>query len=102
MSNDILALLFSGFLALMLGLYILFMYRNLLRIIIGVEVMSKGITILFLAAGAWQGKIPQVQSLIVTFIIVETVLAAIMLALVVTVHKIYNSLDIQLLSKLKG
>ncbi len=86
----------------MLGVYILFMYRNLLRIIIGVEVMAKGITLLFLAAGAFQGKIAFIQSLVVTFIIVETILAAIMLALVFTVHKIYDSLDIQLLSKLKG
>jgi multisubunit Na+/H+ antiporter MnhC subunit len=40
--------------------------------------------------------------LLVTFIIVETVLAAIMLALAVRAQKIHSSLDIRNLSKLRG
>jgi len=78
------------------------LYRNLLRLIIGVEVLSKGVTLVFLSAGIYRQDMGFIQSLIVTFIIVETVLAAIMLALAVRAHKIYGSLDIRNLSKLRG
>jgi len=102
MSNPILLLIACGLLIMMLGVYLLFMYRNLLRLIVGVELLAKGITLLFLGAGFFRQEIGFIQSLIVTFIIVETVLAAIMLALVIRAHKIYGSLDIRLLSKLRG
>jgi NADH-quinone oxidoreductase subunit K len=102
MSNDILLLLACGLLIMMLGIYMLIMYRNLLRLIIGVELVAKGVTLLFLGAGVFRGEIGFIQSLVVTFIIVETVLAAVMLALAVRVHKIYGSLDIRHLSKLRG
>jgi len=102
MTEELIALLFCGVLVFMLGIYLLLTYRNLLRLIIGVEVMAKGVTLILLAAGVARQGIGFIQSLLVTFIIVETILAAIMLALVVIVNRIYGSLDVKLLSKLKG
>jgi multisubunit Na+/H+ antiporter MnhC subunit len=102
MNREVFLLLGSGLLVMMLGIYMLILYRNLLRLIIGVEIVSKGVTLIFLAAGIYRQDIGFIQSLIVTFIIVETVLAAIMLALAVRAHKIYGSLDIRNLSKLRG
>lgn len=102
MNKDILILLGCGLLLMMLGVYMLALYRSLLRLIVGVEVMAKGVTLVFLAAGVYRQDIGFIQSLIVTFIIVETVLAAVMLSLAVRAHKIYGSLDIRNLSKLRG
>lgn len=102
MSETIVILLFTGLLVFMIGIYLLFAYCNLLRLIVGVEVMAKGITLVLLAAGIVRRDIGFIQSLVVTFIIVETILAAMMLGLVFIVHRIYNSLDVKLLSKLKG
>jgi multisubunit Na+/H+ antiporter MnhC subunit len=102
MTNETFLLLSCGLLVMMLGVYMLILYRNLLRLIIAVEVVAKGVTMIFLAAGLHRQDIGFIQSLIVTFIIVETVLAAIMLALAVRAHKIYGSLDIRNLSKLRG
>ena len=102
MSNQVFLLMSCGLLVLMLGVYMLILYRNLLRLIIAVEVIAKGVTLIFLAAGIYRQDIGFMQSLLVTFIIVETVLAAIMLALAVRAHKIYGSLDIRNLSKLRG
>ncbi len=102
MNNEVLLLFGCGLLVMMLGVYMLVLYRNLIRLIIGVEVVSKGVTLIFLAAGLFRQDVAFIQSLVVTFIIVETVLAAVMLALVVGVHRIYGSLDIRHLSKLKG
>ncbi len=102
MNNEILLLLGCGVFLVLMGVYMLILYRNLLRLIIGVEVVSKGITLILLAAGIVRQDIGFIQSLIVTFIIVETVLAAIMLSLAVRTQKIYRSLDIRHLSKLRG
>ena len=102
MNNEILLLMSCGILLVMVGVYMLILYRNLLRLIVGVEVVSKGVTLVFLAAGVYRQDIGFIQALLVNFIIVETVLAAIMLALVVGAHKIYRSLDIRNLSKLRG
>ena len=102
MNKEILLLLSCGILLVMTGVYMLVLYRNLLRLIIGVEIVAKGVTLVFLSAGVYRQDIGFIQSLLVTFIIVETVLAAIMLALAVRAQKIYGSLDIRNLSKLRG
>ena len=102
MLDEVVLLLFFGFLIFMLGAYLLFSYRNMLRLILGVETMAKGITLVLLAAGVYRDNISLVQTLIVTFIIVETILAAIMLGIVVISQRIYGSLDVRLQSKLRG
>ena len=102
MNREILLLLSCGILLTMTGVYMLVLYRNLLRLIIGVEIVAKGVTLIFLSAGVYRQDIGFIQSLLVTFIIVETVLAAIMLALAVRAQKIHGSLDIRNLSKLRG
>ncbi len=102
MTSEVYGLLFFGLLTVMVGVYILLGYRNLIRIMLGVEVISKGLTMTFLAAGLHQGRPDFIQALIVTFIIVETILAAVMLGIVIISHKIHVTLDIRRQSKLKG
>ena len=102
MSSEILLLLASGFLVVLLGLYMMILYRNLLRLIIGIELVAKGVTLILLGAGVARQSMAFIQSLLVTFIIVETVLAAVILALAIRAYQVHGSLDIRLLSKLKG
>lgn len=100
--SDVTLLIFFGLVIFMAGVYMLFAYRNIIRLMLAVEVMAKGITLLLLAAGLIRQSVNFIQALIIGFIIVETILAAVMIAIVVRAHKIYESLDIRLLSKLKG
>ena len=102
MTEETILLLLSGLLLFMVGVDLMFAYRSLLRVILGVEVMAKGVTLVLLAAGVFRGSVEYIQSLIVTFIIVETILAAVVLAITFVAQRIYNSLDIRNLSKLKG
>ncbi len=51
MNNEIFLLLSCGIAGVDAGVYILILYRNLLRLIIGVEIIAKGVTLVFLAAG---------------------------------------------------
>ena len=102
MTDQVFALAFTGLLAFMIGIFLLLCYRNLLRIVLAVEVLAKGITLLLLAAGAHLGQIGLAQSLIVTFIIVETILAGMLLAITVICQRTNRSLDVRLLTRLKG
>ena len=77
-------------------------FRNLIRVVLGVEVISKGLTLTLLASGLHQGRVDISQTFIVTFIIVETILAAVMLGIIIVAHKIHVTLDIRRQSKLKG
>jgi NADH-quinone oxidoreductase subunit K len=95
-------LLFFGLVAAMIGVYLLLGVRNLLRVVLSVEVLSKGVTLILLASGVYRQALPTIQSLIVTFIIVETIVTAIMLALIVICQRTNATLDIRSLSRLKG
>ncbi len=102
MTEAVVGLFCAGFLVFSIGLYLLLSYRNLLRLVLGVEVLAKGVTLVLLAAGAHLGMTALVQSLIVTFIIVETILAAVLLSIVVVCHRTNLTLDVRVLSRLKG
>ena len=76
--------------------------RNLIRILIGVEVMSKAVT-LALAGGGWlSGRTSLAQALIVTLILVEVVVIAVAAGVVIAAHGRNKSLDVRELRRLKG
>ncbi len=102
MADPVFVLLLTGLFLFLVGVFLLFTYRNLLRLVLAVEVLAKGITLVLLAAGVRQGELAVIQAMLVTFIVVETVLAAVLLAIVVVCHRTYASLDVRLLSRLKG
>ncbi len=102
MTDLVYLLVFFGLLVAMIGGYVLLGFRNLIRVVLGVEVISKGLTLTLLASGLHQGRVDISQTFIVTFIIVETILAAVMLGIIIVAHKIHVTLDIRRQSKLKG
>jgi NADH:ubiquinone oxidoreductase subunit K len=101
-AEPVFLLLLTGLLLFQVGVFLLFTYRNLLRLVLAVEVLAKGITLVLLAAGVQRGELAVIQAMIVTFIVVETVLAAVLLAIVVVCQRTNNSLDMRLLSRLRG
>jgi multisubunit Na+/H+ antiporter MnhC subunit len=97
-------LLFLGFAAglLFIGLYALLTMKNMIKLFIGFEVMSKGVSLALLATGFAKSNILLAQSLVITFIVVEVSLVATALAIIVNVTRHTQSLDIRNLTKLKG
>ena len=76
--------------------------RNLIRILIGVELLTKGVT-LALAGGGWLSeKTNLAQALIVTLILVEVVVIAVAAGVVIAAHARTRSLDVRQLQRLKG
>jgi NADH-quinone oxidoreductase subunit K len=83
------------------GLYGLLTVRNLFQVIIALQLMVKGAIIALVLAGKMSGQINLGQSLAVTVIVADTIVAVIGLALAVQVKRHTGSLDVQKLSTLR-
>ncbi len=82
-----------------IGLYGLLITRNLIKVVVALQVLVKGALLGLVAAGAASGKINLGQSLAV--IVVDTVVAVIGLALAMQVKRRMGTLDVKELSTLK-
>lgn len=85
-----------------IGLYILLVSRNLLRMLIGYEIMAKGVTLAIISAGSANGKIVLSQTMAITVIVIEVVFIAVALAVVMLVHRQHQSISVRRLTDLKG
>ena len=89
------ALVFAGLLGLLAR-------RNLIKLLIAVEIVGKGVSLLLVGTGFAKGSLLTAQALVVTFIVVEVSLVATAMALVINVARHTKSLDVRRLAKLKG
>jgi len=89
------ALIFAGLLGLLAR-------RNLIKLLIAVEIIGKGISLLLLSTGFAKGHILTAQALVITFIVVEVSLVATALALVINIYRHTKGLDVRKLAQLKG
>ncbi len=85
-----------------IGLYCLLTSRNMIKLLIGLEVMAKAAVLSFIAAGHARGETFLSQSLVITFIVVEVCIVAVALALAINAYRNTGSLDVRKLAKLKG
>lgn len=84
------------------GIYCLLATRNLIRILIALEILTKGVTLLLIAAGYAIGQMSLAQALVITLIIIEVVVIAVAAGIVIGIHKYNETLDIRKLRNLKG
>lgn len=97
-------LLYIAFAAVLVfvGLYCLLSMRNLIKLFIGIEVISKGVSLALVATGFAKKNILVAQALAVTFIVIEVSVVATALAIIINTYRHTRSLDIRKLAKLKG
>jgi len=84
-----------------IGLCGLLITRNLIRVVVALQVLVKGALLALVAAGTASGKINLGQSLAVIVIVVDTVVAVIGLALALQVKRRMGTLDVKELATLK-
>jgi NADH-quinone oxidoreductase subunit K len=84
-----------------IGLYGLLITRNLIKVVVALQVLVKGALLAIVAAGTASGKINLGQSLAVMVIVVDTVVAVIGLALALQVKRRMGTLDVKELATLK-
>ncbi len=88
-----------------IGLYILMAKRNILKIILGIEMMLSGCNIAIISIGgmlAQNGVDPLAQSVVIISIAVGAGIAALAVALAALAYSRFGTLDITKLSELKG
>jgi NADH:ubiquinone oxidoreductase subunit K len=95
----------SGIFAVLLfaiGIYCILATHNLIRVLIGIEILIKGVTLLVIAAGLKSGNLGLAQALVITIIVIEVVIMTVAVGVVLGVHRLTGSLDARNIRKLKG
>jgi NADH:ubiquinone oxidoreductase subunit K len=85
-----------------IGIYTIIATRNLIRTLLGLELTTKAVTLLFILIGFLSGRTGIAQALVITVIIIEVVVIAIAAGLVLGVFRHHHSLDTRNLRNMKG
>jgi NADH:ubiquinone oxidoreductase subunit K len=85
-----------------LGIYCLLTMKNTVKLLIGVEVIAKGVTLAFIATGWTKSNLLLAQSLVISVIVVDVAVIATALAIIISINRHTQSLDVRKLTKLKG
>jgi len=89
-------------LLLVTGLYSLLATKNLIRILISLEILMKAATLLIITVGYAANRVALAQVMAITLIIVEVVAVAVAMGIVVGIHRHNGTLDTRKLRNLKG
>jgi NADH:ubiquinone oxidoreductase subunit K len=76
--------------------------RNLIKIMVALQILGKAAILALAMAGQASGSLNVGQSLAVTVIVADTIVAVVGLALAVQVRRRFGTLDVKTLSTLKG
>lgn len=91
-----------GVLLLLTGAYCILVSQNLIRILIGIELFTKAVTLMLVAAAYANGRNGLGQSLVITLIVVEVVVIAVAAGVIINSYQHTNGLDARNLRNLKG
>ncbi len=84
-----------------IGFYGLMAMRNLIKVVVALQIMVKGAMIALVAAGQMTGRLQVAQSMALTVVVADTIVAVVGLALAVQVRRCQGTLDIHALSSLR-
>ena len=84
------------------GFYCILVTRNLMRAIIGLELLIKAVTLLMIVTGYVSGKPALTQAFVITVIVIEVVLVVVAGGIALRVFHHNDNLDVRKLTKLKG
>lgn len=85
-----------------IGFYGLLITRNLIKIVIVLQIMVKAAIIALVLAGKSSGNLGLGQSVASTVIVADTIVAVIGLALAIQVRRRFGTVDVRKISSLQG
>lgn len=83
------------------GFYCLLATRNLIKVIVGLQLIVKGVALAFVLAGNLNDQVNLAQTMALTVIVADTIVAVVGLALAVQIRHKLGTLDTKALSTLK-
>jgi multisubunit Na+/H+ antiporter MnhC subunit len=84
------------------GLWCMLATRNLVRILIGLEILMKSVTFFLIAAGYLSGRMALAQALVVTVIVIEVVVVVVVAGIILGFYRKHDSLDVGNTKRMKG
>ena len=96
---DLVVILVLGLLG--VGFYGLLITRNLIKVVVALQILVKGAMVALVLAGNLSHQTNLGQSLAVTVIVADTIVAVIGLSLAVQVRRHFGTLDIKSLTTLR-
>jgi NADH:ubiquinone oxidoreductase subunit K len=85
-----------------MGIYCILATYNMIRTLIGVELLIKAVTLLIIAAGSIAGRGALSQEMVITLIVVEVVVMVVAAGIVLGTYKYDEALDVRTLRDMKG
>ncbi|MBE0682613.1 MAG: NADH-quinone oxidoreductase subunit K [Anaerolineales bacterium] len=84
------------------GFYGLLITRNLIKVVMMLQILIKAVVLALVFAGKISGNLGLGQSTAATVIVADTIVAVVGLALAVQVRRRFGTLDVPQISTLKG
>jgi len=84
------------------GFYGLLITRNLIKIVMVLQILIKAVILALILAGKLSGNTGLGQSIAATVIVADTIVAVVGLALAVQVRRRFGTLDVPKISTLRG
>ena len=83
-----------------IGIFSLVSRGNLIKMVMGLELLGKGVSLLFILGGYLSGNTGVSQAVVFTLIAIEAVVAGLALALVILARRVWKTFDIAAISRL--
>ena len=84
------------------GVYCILVSFNLMRALIGLEILIKAVTLLIILAGYVCGRVALAQAIVLTLIVIEIVIMVVAGGVVLWAFKYNKTIDPRRLSNLRG
>ena len=84
------------------GIWCILATRNLVRILIGVEILMKSVTFFLIVAGYLAGRMGLAQALVITVIVIEVVVVVVVAGVILGFFRQHDSLDVKNTRKMRG
>ena len=84
-----------------IGFYSLLILRNMIKVIVALQLLVKGTMLALVLAGKMTGQVDLSQSMALTVVVADTIVAVIGLSLAVQVRRYFGTLDVNSLTNLR-
>ena len=95
-------MLIAGLVLILTGCFELIRTRHMLKIIIGLELAIKAVSMFFVLGGWLNGNMPVAQSFVVSIIVLEVVVATVLSGIAISIYHKHGNMDVRSLRNLKG
>ena len=95
-------MLIAGVVLILAGCFELIRTRNMLKIIIALELAIKAVSMFITLGGGLNGNMPVAESFVVSVIVIEVVVATVLSGIAISIFHKHGTMDIRSLRNLKG